>query len=190
MFKDIQELNGKIVRNQWIEWEHEGVPNYPKEIREIIRFILALLGHCVFCTALDGCWFVERNMPIYPMHEKCHCKINNKSLSFVKYNAEANCPIEKFTKYIFSDDKKSKGKKELFEALGFNKDDSAQLKYETEKQSLKNYLMGNYLLKNLDGNGQRIAIPIELSGKTFYTGWMIEPEGKIRNTTPFGGWIK
>ena len=50
--------------------------------------------------------------------------------------------------------------------------------------------MGKYLLKNLDSNGQRLAIPITLSGKTFYTGWMLEPEGKIRNTTPFGGWVK
>ena len=50
--------------------------------------------------------------------------------------------------------------------------------------------MGNYLLKNFDSNGQRLAIPVILAGKTFYTGWMLEPEGKIRNTTPFGGWIK
>ena len=21
-------------------------------------------------------------------------------------------------------------------------------------------------------------------------GWILEPEGKIRNTTPFGGWVK
>ena len=41
MFKDIQEVNGQIVRNHWIEWEHEGVSNYPKEIREITRLILA-----------------------------------------------------------------------------------------------------------------------------------------------------
>ena len=39
-------------------------------------------------------------------------------------------------------------------------------------------------------NGQRLAIPVTLFGKSFYTGWMLEPEGKIRNTTPFGGWVK
>lgn len=85
---------------------------------------------------------------------------------------------------------KSKGKKAIFASLGFSDKDSQTLKLEIEKQSLNNYLKGNYLLKNLDLNGQRLAIPITLSGKTFYTGWILEPEGKIRNTTPFGGWIK
>lgn len=69
-------------------------------------------------------------------------------------------------------------------------DSFALLNIEIEKQSLSNYLIGNYLLKNLDSNGQRLAIPITLSGKSFYTGWMLEPEGEIRNTTPFGGWVK
>ena len=74
--------------------------------------------------------------------------------------------------------------------MGFTKKDSQKLKDEVEQQSLSNYLLGNYLLKDLDSNGQRLAIPVTISGKTFYTGWMLEPEGKIRNTTPFGGWIK
>lgn len=26
--------------------------------------------------------------------------------------------------------------------------------------------------------------------QSFYTGWMIYPNGIIKNTTPFGGWIK
>ena len=29
-----------------------------------------------------------------------------------------------------------------------------------------------------------------LSGTIFYSGWMLYPEGKIKNTTPFGGWVK
>ena len=142
------------------------------------------------CTALDGCYFVERNMPTFPLHERCDCNKIKISPSVVKVNSKADCPIEKFTNYVFTDDVKSKGKKAIFESLGFSDKDSQMLKLEIEKQSLANYLMGNYLLKNLDSNGQRLAIPITLSGKTFYTGWMLEPEGKIRNTTPFGGWIK
>ena len=35
-----------------------------------------------------------------------------------------------------------------------------------------------------------MAIPTTLKGTTFYSGWMLCPEGKIKNTTPFGGWIK
>lgn len=72
---------------------------------------------------------------------------------------------------------KSKEKRAIFESLGFTDKDSQKLKLEFEKQSLANYLIGNYLLKNLDSNGQRLAIPITLAGKTFYTGWMLEPEG-------------
>lgn len=40
MFESIQEVNGETVNNQWIEWDHAGVPNKPKEYRDIIRFVL------------------------------------------------------------------------------------------------------------------------------------------------------
>ena len=33
-------------------------------------------------------------------------------------------------------------------------------------------------------------IKIDENGIVSYTGWMLYPEGKIKNTTPFGGWIK
>ena len=190
MFAKIQESNGQIVNNEWIEWDHFGVPNGPKELREIIRYIFSLLGHCLKCTALDGCYLVQRNMPEFPLHKMCDCKKIEITSHQVKKKANAECSILKFTKYVFTDDFISKGKKSIFESLGFSSEDSFLLKNEIEKQGLSNYLLGNYLLKNLDDNGQRLAIPVILSGKTFYTGWMLEPEGKIRNTTPFGGWIK
>ena len=189
MFEEIKELDGQIVVNQWIEWDHIGVPNYPKEYREICRAILSLTGHCVSCTALDGCYFIERNMPAYPLHNFCDCKKIKTSIYKVKRNAKAECPISKFTDYIFTDDIKSKGKKKIFELLGYGKSDSEILKKELENQALKEYLSGNYLLKNLDGNGQRVSIPVFLAGKGFYTGWILEPEGHIRNTTPFVGWV-
>ena len=170
MFESIQEINGQIVDNQWIEWDHVGVPNKPKEFRDIIRFVLSLLNHCMNCSALDGCYFIGRNMPKLPLHEMCDCKNIKISSSVVNANAEADCPIEKFTNYVFTDNVKSKGKKAIFASLGFSDKDSQTLKLEIEKQSLNNYLKGNYLLKNLDLNGQRLAIPITLSGKTFYTG--------------------
>ena len=67
---------------------------------------------------------------------------------------------------------------------------SEYLKNEYCKQALEQYLSGNYKLKNLDRRGQRLAIPINLRGTVFYSGWMLCPEGKIKNTTPFGGWVK
>ena len=142
------------------------------------------------CTALDGCFFVERNMPLFPLHRNCDCRKLKISYLKVKLSASADCPIEKFTKYIFTDDIKSKGKKTIFESLGFSIKDSQMLKFEIEKQCLSNYLLGNYVLKNSDITGQRLAIPVTLSGKTFYVGWMLEPGGKLRNTTPFGGFVK
>ena len=80
------------------------------------------------------------------------------------------------------------------DAYNYALEQNGQRRIETNKETacieIINYLVGNYLLKNLDSNGQRLAIPVILAGKTFYTGWMLEPEGKIRNTTPFGGWVK
>ena len=61
---------------------------------------------------------------------------------------------------------------------------------EIETQAEKQYAIGNYKLKNLDKQGQRVAIEINLKGNIFYSGWMIYPEGYLKNTTPFGGWIK
>lgn len=101
-------------------------------------------------------------------------------------NAEIN--INKLINYAFAE--KSNGKQKIFSFLGFEKGDSELLKYEYEKQAEENFIKGNYLLKNVDKYGQRIAIPIRLNGKTILSGWMIEPEGHIRNTTPFGGWLK
>ncbi len=190
MFEEIQEVNGQIVNNKWIEWDHIGIPNSPKPYREVIRFIFALLNHCLNCTALDGCYFVERNMPKLPHHENCDCMIRRITSTVVKTQTKAECPIKKITNYVFANDTKSKGKKAIFESLGFTIDDSHTLKNEIENQSLKNYLLGNYILKNSDMYGQRLAIRVNIAGKSFYTGWLLEPEGKIRNTTPFGGWIK
>lgn len=189
MFSSIEEVNDQIVDNRWVEWDHLGLPNSPKEYRNIVRGVLALLGHCMKCTALDGCYLVERNMPTYPLHPNCDCEKIAIDSALVKQKAKAECPIEKFTEYVFTDIDKSKGKLAIYQSFGFSKEDSAKLKVELEQQCLKNYLKGNYVLKDLDKNGQRLAIPTVLADKPFYTGWILEPEGTIRNTTPFGGWM-
>lgn len=123
------------------------------------------------------------------MHIKCDCTQKVISIIKVKNNATAECDIKKFTEYIFKDKEKSNGKNEIFYSLGFNINDSLFLKQEYCKQALQQYLSGNYILKNLDIRGQRLAIPINLNGVNIYSGWMLYPEGKIKNTTPFGGWV-
>lgn len=148
------------------------------------------LNHCLICTGLDGCYFCENIMPEFPQHSKCDCKKKRIQGVKVKNLANVYCDVNKFLKYVFSDKGKSCGKKDLFESFGYNIYDSYSLKQEYEKQAIEKYLDAEYILKNLDFCGQRIAIEINLKGNMFLSGWIVEPEGKIRNTTPFGGWIK
>ena len=192
VFEGLVQINseGEFVYNKWVEWYHFGVPSKSNSLRTMVRYFLAFLGHCLICTNLDGCYFVERNMPEQPLHENCDC--NKKFLTFekLKMNATAECDIRKFTEYVFKDTKDSRGKNQIFYNLGYNIEDADYLQQEFCRQALESYLLGNYKLKNLDIKGQRVAIPITLKSITFYSGWMIYPNGLIKNTTPFGGWIK
>lgn len=182
--------NEELLYNQWIEWDHFLIPNKPNWLRKIFWNIFAVLGHCMRCSALDGCYLVDRNKPEQPLHPNCDCSIININYSQVKSKATANCDIRKFTEYVFKNTKDSKGKNKIFYNLGYNISDSQFLQDFFCKEALNQYLLGNYVLKNLDKNGQRLAIPITLNGTKFYSGWKLCPEGKIQNTTPFGGWIK
>ena len=192
VFKDLIQIgeNGEIIYNQWIEWDHFLIPNKPEWFREILRNIMAIFGHCMNCSALDGCYLVVRNMPKQPLHEKCHCNKKDIAYAKVKRYANAECDLRKFTEYVFKNTQDSKGKNQIFYDLGFDISDSEYLQNEFCKQARIQYLLGNYVLKNLDRRGQRLAIPTNLNGKTFYSGWILCPGGKIKNTTPFGGWIK
>ncbi len=107
----------------------------------------------------------------------------------MREKGNAECAITKFTEYVFKDSKASRGKNKIFYDLGFDIDDSEYLQLEFCKQVLEQYISGNYKLKNLDRRGQRLAIPMTLKNKTFYSGWLLYPEGEIKNTTPFGGWV-
>lgn len=182
--------NGNVFYDQWVEWDHFWVPNKPEWLREIFRNILAILGHCMNCSALDGCYFIDNNKPDQPLHQHCDCQKKIISYLEVKTKATASCDIRKFTEYVFKNDYKSKGKNKIFYDLGYNLNDAEFLQNEFCKQALNQYLKGNYKLKNLDRNGQRLAIVITLNGKIFYSGWLLCPEGKIKNITPFGGWVK
>lgn len=182
--------DGKAYYAGWVEYEHHFIPNKPEWFREIMRNIMAKISHCMECTALDGCFFQDKNRPQLPIHNHCDCNKRAVSFNIVKAYASSECAIEKFTKYVFRNDKESKGKNKIFYDLGYTIDDAEYLQAEYCKQALNQYLLGKYKLKNLDKRGQRLAISIELNGVRFYSGWMLYPEGKIKNTTPFGGWIK
>ena len=126
-------------------------------------------------------------MPELPQHEKCHCSTLRIAKPTLK-SINAECDIRKFTEYIFSDKYAWNGKRDLFETLGFSKDDSYLLKSEYEKQAAENYCNGDYILDKLDIQGQRINIKIRFSKYDrdieFISGWMVKPKGKITNNTP------
>ena len=62
-----------------------------------------------------------------------------------------------------------------------------------ERQALEKYTAGDYEFGKLDKNGQRIDIRITIPRKdgtgavSFVTGWMVQPNGRIRLNTPYGG---
>lgn len=172
VFKDLIRVdkNGNFILNQWIEWNHLFIPNKPEWLRIFLRNLISLLGHCMKCTALDGCYLVTRNMPELPLHFRCDCNKVNISFPLVKSNANTECDIRKFTEYIFKDTLTSKGKNKIFYDLGFTINDSKYLQMEYNQQALNQYLNGNYVLKNLDKRGQRLAIPITFNETSFYSG--------------------
>lgn len=187
------DLANKISDVQWVKWVHPrtapATTSFEKKVNAVVAAIIPM--HCAKCLNMNGCCFTEDNCPEAPLHDNCHCKaerIDNVTVT-------AECPIEKFTGYIFSDKYINNGKKELYQTWGFTISDSIILKAEFEKQAYNIYLSGEYMLGEMNSYGQRIEIPITLNCKngqkvTFKTGWMTYPDCKIILITPYGGKIK
>ena len=121
-----------------------------------------------------------------PQHEKCHCTTKNIVAPIAGISAIADCPMEKIKNYAFVD----KAKKKFFNDNGYDIIDSGYIKNEYERQAQEKYVRGDYLLGNLDQYGQRITIVMELPSRTnnnkifIPSGWLVNPKGHIRNTTP------
>ena len=154
------------------------------------------MGHCRECSVLSGCYFVKCKLPKKKaegnglLHPNCDCKLFN--IQKPKNQVIADCNIKKFTDYIFNEKYTSNGKMELFNLLGFNKEDSEYLKQEFDRQARECCLNGDYVIGKLNEHGQRINITIKLKSKKrntieLITGWMIKPLGKIVCVTPVGG---
>lgn len=146
-------------------------------------------AHCSVCLNFNGCCFPKNNMPKFPLHFKCHCRI--ETVYGLVHRAKGE--ISKFTDYIFDLDK-NKGKKALFEGWGgYGIIDSELLLRELIKQGQQKCASGDFTLGNLDQYGQRISIRILLKKKrssetvTFISGWMVYPDGENILITPIGG---
>ena len=162
---------------EWIRWRH----------------IPTGLTHCQKCLKLDDCWFADNVKPALPQHDYCHCIKIPLSYDNVLDQAEATCDIRKFTEYLFSPKYNFNGKGKKFIEWGYSIEDSQMLKEEYEKQALEKYTQSDYTLGALDKEGQRINIRVELFDRNknkiviVKSGWMVDPDGKIRLATPFCG---
>ena len=178
------------VFGNWAKWYHEGIPDGPADVRENERKKAKTQGHCLKCTAMSGCYFIDgtKTFPMYPHHPHCHCEKQHISPQTVT----ANCRIEKFKGYIFAEKYAYKGKKALFEdKYGYTIDDSDYLKKEYDRQAKEKYMSGDYVLGKLDEEGQRITIDVILKTPlkgtaTVKSGWMVRPNGLITCNTPLG----
>ena len=163
---------------RWVKWIHES----------------AGISHCLECLQLDGCWFTRDNAPIWPHHDRCHCRLEQIDYLVVLANASTYSDYSKFDPYLFN----TTGiyphtKEKLFKEWGYTVHDAKWLQAEMERQAREKYIAGEYELGKLDVFGQRINITIEIPRKdkagtvTFVSGWMVEPNGKLKLNTPYGG---
>lgn len=145
--------------------------------------------HCAICRNLNCCCFPKNNVPAYPSHPNCHCVL----VDIVKPQITADCPKDKFEKYLFSPKFEGNGKVQLFSKWGYDIMDSKYIAEEITRQAQEKYANGDFILGLLNGYGQRISIVTELERKdgkgkvVFITGWMVYPDGNIQKATPYGG---
>lgn len=183
------EYTKRLFSTNWVKWVHEGTNPAENNAEKSTNVLVgAISKHCAICLNLNGCCFVVEKCPSKPLHPNCHCR----TIPMLIMTASAECPIEKFSKYIFAD---GNNKKQLFELWGYDIIDSEYLQQEFIKQARLAYAVGDYTLGMLNEYGQRINITIVLKRKnqdtqvTFRSGWPVYPNGKIILTTPYGGEI-
>ena len=143
------------------------------------------------CDKFNGCYFIVKQMPKYPQHPNCQCRLEKIAKPIPNVTAKVYCDKSKFTGYLFSD-KYDDGKKELFERWGYTIQDSKYLQQLYTLQAIQKYCDGDYIFKGVGKYYARIEIVIELStknGKTqkIKTGWALHPKGIINLSTPFTG---
>ena len=173
------------ISDKWAKWYHYGIPDFPEDGREIARQFAATQWHCLDCTSMSGCFFIDEanTFPKYPHHPNCHCK----KLMESPQSVIAFSNIDKFISYAFINPQKAKWMNDL----GFTMGDSGYLKSEFERQAKEKYISGDYTLGELNRHGQRINIRIEVFNnsnekKYFIAGWMVRPNGLLTLNTPFG----
>ena len=89
-----------VMQNSgWVQWIHEGTNPAMTSTEKTFNIALSILSlgkHCAMCMNINGCCFPRNNMPEYPLHPNCHCKL----MPIDRVWATAECPIGKFENYI------------------------------------------------------------------------------------------
>lgn len=193
----------QVSNNNWIAWIHWKYIDFKidynwtdKDISDKLldrrnEYRTGPLKCCDRCAALESCHFPEHNMPTNPvpndpglLHPNCHCRKENMQNPIVGENVWAHCALSKFNNYIFNPSKIN-GKENLFIEHGYTIEDSEYLRDEYIRQAAEKYIDGDFTFHKLDMYGQVIDIEIDLNGWIVITGWMVEPNGHIRCTSPF-----
>lgn len=97
-------------------------------------------------------------------------------------------PMRKITEYLFVDINKNR----MIKSMGYFVTDYQEVYDIISKNVKKEFLSGNYLLKELNVNGQHFKVNYKIVGKNehiaevfnCHTGCIAWPNGKIRITTP------
>ena len=143
------------------------------------------------CDKFNGCYFIVKQMPKYPQHPRCMCRLNKIAKPIPYITAQATCDIRKFTEYVFNEEN-SKGKKAIFERFDYTIEDSEYLQQLYISQAIQKYCNGDYIFKGAGKQYGRIEIVIDLPIKDggilkIKTGWSLYPKGEIKLSTPFSG---
>ena len=80
----------------------------------------------------------------------------------------------------------------MMRSMGYDKKDGAIVYLKVYDVIEKEFLKGNYVLKNLNNNGQHIEIPFVFKGKGYcigkkygcHVGCVVWPNGKIKVASP------
>ena len=195
--RELESVRDNVLRllsnDEWVQWVHEGLlpANTSKEKAKNID-LARLSNHCAICRNVNGCCFPKNNNIKYPLHPNCHCYL----VDIQKPQITADCRTEKFEGYIFSPEYEDNGKVQLYTKWGYDIMDTPYLIEELTRQAKESYSNGDFRFKKLDGYGQHITVIVQLESKNdksrvkFKTGWLVYPNGNIKNTTPFSGEIK
>ena len=143
------------------------------------------------CDKFNGCYFIVKQMPKYPQHPNCQCRLEKITKPIPYITANATCDINKFSGYLFSD-KYDDGKKELFESWGYTIEDSEYLQQLYISQAIKKYCDGEYQYAGVNDYAAKISITITLinqEGVQQYvnTIWKLKGKGEIEFITPYSG---